>query len=169
MRHLLVCLALAACTNNGPMNPGGGDDDAQPDAGPGPGSDVLPKQGAWYYAESTAVHSSCNQNVQGENGEFAIDQVSPASFRIIPNDGTAPFTCSLSHGSFDCPDRAWDMEDLHPGLDANLTVHGTATGTFSASSRATGQQKATVTCTGTSCSQLGLPCTFDVNFVIAAR
>jgi hypothetical protein len=170
MRYLLVCFALAACTNNGPMTPIG-DDDVQPDAGPGSGSgaDVLPQKGAWYYADSTAVHSSCNQAVQGENGEFSIDSVLAGSFHVIPNDGTTPFTCSLDHGAFDCPDRAWKMQSLQPAYDANLTVHGTAAGTFSSSVRAAGQQKATVTCTGSDCASLGLPCTFDVNFVIAAR
>jgi hypothetical protein len=163
MRRLFVCLVLAACTNN--ATPPG----EEPDAGPGPGSDVSPRAGGWYYADSTPVHNTCTQNVQGEAGEFAIDKVLDGSFHVIPNDGTTPFTCSLTHGSFDCPDRAWDTRDLRPGVDAVLTVHGTADGTFSSSVRATGQQKATVTCTGSGCSSLGLPCTFDVNFVIAAH
>jgi hypothetical protein len=167
MSRYLVCLVLAACTNNGPMTPGGGDDDA-PDAGT-TNPDVLPRAGAWYYEESTPVHNTCSQAVQGEDGSFGIDNVLAGSFHVIPNDGTTPFTCSLTNGSFDCPDRAWETRDLRPSVDAVLTAHGTAAGTFSSTTRATGQQKATVTCTGTACASLGLPCTFDVNFVIVAR
>ena len=132
-RLLFVSLLVAsACATNGPTP---GDDDAPTD-----NPDIRPTAGRWYYADSTAVHSSCNQPVQGENGEFAIDNVLPGSFHIIPNDGTTPFTCSNVNGTFDCPDRAWHTEDLRPGADAVVTVHGTATGTFSSSLRATGQQ-----------------------------
>ncbi|HUS32881.1 MAG TPA: hypothetical protein VMZ53_30475 [Kofleriaceae bacterium] len=169
MRQLLVCFALAACTtNNGPMSSGDDDgDDAAPDAGTSTTS-VTPVAGLWYYAESSAVHSSCSQPVQGEAGEFGIDMVTKSAFRIVPNDGTLPFSCTLAGAEFDCPDRAWDSEEL-ANLDATLIVHGTAEGTFSSSTRATGQQHATVTCTGSDCGSLGLPCTFDVNFVIRAR
>jgi hypothetical protein len=160
-RLLLVCFVFAAaCVNNGPMS--GGDDT------PDPPSNISPRAGSWYYAESTAVRSSCKQAVQGEEGEFAITDVTASGFRVLPNDGTSPFTCLLNGADFDCPDRAWDTEDLS-GLDATVTVHGTADGTFSSAARGVGQQHATVTCSGSDCSSLGLPCTFDVDFVIAAR
>ena len=168
MPRYFVCLVLVACTNNGPMTPGGDDDDAPgPDAGTQ--ADVSPRAGAWHYTESTPVHNTCNHTVQGEDGTFAIDNVLAGSFHVIPNDGTSPFTCSLAHGSFDCPDRVWQTEDLRPSIDAVLTAHGTATGTFSSSIRAAGQQKLTVTCQGSACASLGASCTFDVNFVIAAQ
>ena len=52
--------------------------------------------------------------------------------------------------------------------DSTLDFRAAAQGTFSSSTRGTGTQQATVTCTGPDCASLGsFPCTFQVSFQIA--
>ncbi|HSD86630.1 MAG TPA: hypothetical protein VLB44_03920, partial [Kofleriaceae bacterium] len=59
---------------------------------------------------------------------------------------------------------------LHPSFDAIITMHASASGTFSTDTRGSGRQTATVACTGSSCGQLGTwPCNFKVDYQIAAR
>lgn len=150
---------------------GGGGGGSGSGSGGGGGGSVTPKIGAWNYAEVTPVSNTCNPNIQhGEAGNFAIDAASLTSFHVVPNDGTDPFTCTLaSAGAFDCPDRAAAVQDERPTLDAVLTVHVIASGTFSDAAHATGAQHATVDCAGTQCALLGaLPCTFAQNFAIVA-
>jgi len=162
-RTLLVSLLFAsACVVNN--DPGG--DDAPP-----PVLELTPRIGTWYYAETTPVSNNCGYHVDGSAGDFVIDQATSTSFHVDPTDSTAPFTCTLSsNGAYECPDRASDTSDLHPSLDAVITVHAIASGTFSTDTRATGRQTATVDCTGSSCRQLGAwPCTFKVDYQIAAR
>ena len=128
---------------------------------------IVPRAGVWNYTEVTPVSNTCGSQVgQAENGSFGIDQTSAAGFRILPQDGTDPFLCSLNDASFNCPDRAAGSRDLG---DAHIAYRATANGTFSSSIHATGSQQATVTCTGTQCGALGVsfPCNFAVNFVIA--
>ncbi len=148
-------------------------DDTTSDAGIGSGSSggaISPTAGSWYYDEVTQVATTCPTGVNhGEAGDFAIDQIAAASFRVIPVDGTDPFTCSLTGKAFDCPNRASFVQG-YP--NATVTVHSTATGVFSTASRATGHQDATVDCVGTGCAALAgtaFPCTFKVHFTIAAR
>jgi len=164
-----AALALAACTTNN--NPPGGDD--MPPPPPPPPGGVAPEAGSWEYAEITPVSSNCPQAAtQGENGAFLIDQVAAASFRIVPNDGTDPFTCSLaSGGGFGCPNRLAEVVDERPALDAVFTIHATADGTFQSSTHGTGRQDANVDCAGTGCALTGatFPCQFTVDFVIAAN
>ena len=164
-----AALALAACTTNN--NPPGGDD--MPPPPPPPPGGVAPAAGSWEYAEITPVSSNCPQAAtQGENGAFLIDQVAAASFRIVPNDGTDPFTCSLaSGGGFGCPNRLAEVVDERPALDAVFTIHATADGTFQSSTHGTGRQDANVDCAGTGCALTGatFPCQFTVDFVIAAN
>jgi hypothetical protein len=162
-RILLVCLLFAAaCVVNN--DPGG--DDAPP-----PGIELTPRVGTWYYAETTPVSNNCGYQIGASVGDFSISAVTGSSFQVDPDDGTAPFTCSLSgSGDYLCPDRAAKTADLHPGFDAVITMHAVASGTFSADTRASGQQTATVSCAGLSCSGLGTwPCTFKVDYVVAAR
>jgi hypothetical protein len=169
MRPLLVRLALvlfSACTNGG--GGGGGDDTQSPpvDAPPTNGS-VTPQTGTWRYANTTPVSSTCPGNIMQTPGSFVIDQSSTTSFHIVPGDGTAPFTCTLNGKAFDCPDRAAGEEDYRPGLDLVATFRAQAAGTFSSATRATGRQKATVTCTGSACMAIGtFPCTIEVDFEI---
>ena len=89
----------------------------------------------------------------------------------MPNDGTAPFTCSLNGSAYNCPDRAAGVQDLRPAVDALITVRAVANGTFSSATRATGRQEATATCAGTQCAATGasFPCTVRVDYVIQAR
>ena len=167
--RLVLCLALIACSSNN--DPNGGDDaPAEVDASMTGGS-VTPLVGAWFYDEVTPVSSTCPASISNGTGSFAIDIASSTMFRIVPGDGTAPFTCTLSGKAFDCPNRAAATEDYRPAVDAVVTVNAIANGTFSSSTQASGRQKATVTCTGTQCSATGasFPCTIDVNFVIRAR
>jgi hypothetical protein len=137
----------------------------------GTGADVTPKVGAWHYGEVTPLSSTCSTTIQqaDQPGDFAIDQASATTFHVIPDDSTAPFTCTLSNGAFNCPDRAAFSHDYHPDADAIVTAHATASGTFSTSTQATGRQDATVDCTGTACAALGtLPCSLSVHFAISA-
>ncbi|MEO8703078.1 MAG: hypothetical protein ABI867_23740 [Kofleriaceae bacterium] len=178
MSRTLFCLAFASfvltsCTTNN----GGDDDDDDPgtDAGPGPGpgpNDVAPKAGGWHYAEVTPVSNTCPANTPtGENGNFLIDQVGATSFRVVPNDGTPAFTCTLAAGgAFDCPNRAAAVQDLRPGIDAVITALATADGVFAAATRGNGGQTVDVTCAGTQCNLAGtgLPCRVAVDFRIEA-
>jgi hypothetical protein len=166
-RLLLVCLALSACNNNN-----GNGDDAPPVDGSSNPTPVTPRIGGWEYDEVTPVSSTCPGNLsQGGTGAFAIDQSSTSSFHVVPNDGTAAFTCTLNGSAFDCPDRAAAVQDLRPQVDAVVTLRAIARGTFSSATRATGRQEATATCAGTQCSATGasFPCTVKVDFVIQAR
>lgn len=164
-----VLAVTAACVTNA----GKGDDDGHGSgsgSGSGSGATISPRAGTWRYGEITPVSTTCNASTpRGEAGGFVVDQVIPASFRILPGDGTAPFTCTSSAAQFSCPNRASLVMDYHPSLDAVLTIHATANGMFSDSSHATGRQSATVDCVGTDCIVLGsLPCAFAVDFEIHA-
>ena len=168
-----TAIALVACNTQG-SGPGDDDDDDEVPKVDGsmPNDPVQPKAGGWHYAETTPISSTCPANTPtGANGNFVIDQVTAASFHVVPNDGTAPFTCTLSGGQFDCPDRAAATEDYRPQVDAVLTAHATADGTLTSTTRATGRQRATVSCAGTQCDALGpntFPCSAEVSFVIEA-
>ena len=116
------------------------------------------------------MSSTCSVGTtHGESGDFFIDELAAGSFRIVPGDGTAPFTCASTGASFQCPNRASFVMDYRPSVDAQLTVHATVTGAFSDGGHATGKQDATVDCAGTQCGTLGpLPCAFTVDFAIRA-
>ena len=160
--YLALALALAACTSN----------ESADDAPPPPPGDVTPVAGTWGYQEITKVSSNCpNDLSRFEGGNFLVDQVGGASFRIVPGDGTNPFSCSLGDASFDCPQRLADTIDERPGADAVFTIQATADGRFSDSRHGSGRQDATVDCSGTACSLAGVPfpCTFSVDFVIVAQ
>ena len=154
-----IALVLVACVNNG----GGNGDDVID-----PGADVQPVAGAWSYSD-TPVSDTCPGDVKTEeSGTFAIDSVTAAGFRIVPGDGTDPFACDLSGGDFNCPDRVKDVEDLRPSVDAVITVHASATGTFSSTAAGTGSQNANATCAGADCDIQGnvFPCSASVHFTI---
>ena len=173
-RIALLGLALAltsapACgvTAGPPGNPSGGPTGGP--TGPSGGGSISPRGGSWAYGEVTPVSSTCSMNTpHGQDGDFVIDQASASSFRIVPGDTTAPFTCTTNGAKFSCPNRASLVMDV-PGVDATITVHATASGTFSDTTHATGSQQATVDCAGSQCALIGpLPCNFAVNFEIHA-
>jgi hypothetical protein len=152
-----------------------GDDSTSTDGGDGSGSgsnhgsDVTPQVGTWHYAQVTPVSNTCNPMLQhGEQGDFLIDAAQATSFHVIPGDGLGDFTCTLASGMFDCPNRAAFVQDYHPTVDAVITVHVAASGTFSDATHGTGLQQATVDCVGTQCAAIGTPCTFSQNFAIVA-
>ena len=165
-RIKIVVLALVFAGCGGETQTQGGVD------GGTNGGSVTPRVGSWHYAEVTPLSSTCSTTIQqaDQPGDFAIDQSSPTTFHVIPNDSTAPFTCTLSNGAFDCPNRVAFAHDYHPAVDAAVTAHATAGGTFSSSTQATGHQDATVDCTGSACASLGtVPCSVSVHFAISAQ
>jgi hypothetical protein len=178
MRTTIACFALAltasACIiHEGEDGPGTGNGSGSGSGSGSGGGSVTPHSGRWFYDETTPVSSNCPGIInQAEAGDFRIEQSTSAGFRVEPEDGTAPFPCTLSGTSFDCPERASDTQDYRDdGFDAVVTIHATAQGTFSSPSRASGRQDATVSCTGTQCNALAagaLPCHFTVDFVIQA-
>lgn len=187
MRNTIACLALALTTlsaacvaEGGDPEPGGGGGGGGSGSGSGSGSgnggggSVTPQEGRWYYDETTPVTSDCSTIInQADAGDFGISQATAAGFRVIPEDGTAPFDCTLSGSSFTCPERASSTQDYRTnGIDAVVTIDAEASGTFSAANRASGRQEAIVSCTGSQCATLGagaLPCAFTVDFVVRAR
>ncbi len=164
---------LAACASNS-----GDDTGPNPDGNTTMGSDsgnngdVQPRAGAWSYTDAP-VSSTCPNNVPTEEaGSFVIDQVTASGFRVVPGDGTDPFPCTLGGGgNFDCPDRVKTVEDLRPSLDAVITVHASASGSFSSATAGTGEQHADATCAGTQCNAAGnvFPCAASVTFTIQAQ
>jgi hypothetical protein len=157
MTRLVVIGFLVACNASSSMSP-------DPDVPTG--GDVTPATGTWQYDEVMPVSNTCGSVIsQFEDGKFAIASASRSSFQIRPGDGTAPFTCTLSHGGFDCPSRADRVLDERPSIDAMITIHATASGSFSTSMAGTGQQHVQLACTGTQCARVAVfPCAFSVNF-----
>jgi hypothetical protein len=171
MRLLLVCFVLTAC-NNGNNSDGMmmGDDEPPADAPP-PGGNVTPQVGAWSYSQVTPVSSTCPASFGNGTGNFGIDSSSTTGFHVVPNDGTAPFNCTLAGKSFNCPDRAASHQDLRPGVDAVLDGRAIASGTFASNTQASGRQELTVACAGTQCGVTGatFPCKITVDFVVRAQ
>jgi hypothetical protein len=130
---------------------------------------ILPVAGTWTYGETTQVSGTCNASItQIESGPFQISSVTATGYRITPNDGTAPFTCtSNATEGFRCPNRATAFIDLRRFFDAQLTIRASATGQFIDSRRAVGKQDFVVTCVGTKCHLVGpSPCGYVVNFEV---
>src|SRR5258708_7646598 len=103
-RITLVALALAV-TSGCVVDAGDGEADTDSIE-----SDItiLPLAGTWIYGPVTPLSTTCSTSIaQGESGPFTVDTVTASTFRVIPNDGTAPFTCtSLANSKFGCPNRA---------------------------------------------------------------
>jgi hypothetical protein len=178
-RIAFVGLALALTSACGTVPPGGDGSHSGSNTGPAPDggtvpepvpSSVSPRAGVWNYGEVTPVSTTCSAvTPHGEDGDFAIDQVLAASFRILPGDGTSPFVCTWNTVGFSCPARLSFVADSRPAVDAVITGHATATGKFSDSGHGTGRQNAKIDCTGTRCAQIGtFPCDFAVDFAIHA-
>jgi hypothetical protein len=161
MTRLVLVGFLVACNASSSMS-------SMPPNPDGPTAvDVTPATGMWQYGEFTPVSNTCGSAISTfEDGNFAIDSASSASFHIVPRDGTAPFTCALSHGGFDCRNRADRMVSKRPAVDAVITVHATASGSFSTPTAGTGQQHVDLSCTGTQCTLAPFPCAFTVDFSI---
>jgi hypothetical protein len=158
-------------SDTGPGPDGGTDPGPDGGTGPGSGSSVSPRAGVWTYGELTPVSSTCSAvTPHGEAGDFAIDHLLPASFRIAPADGTAPFVCTWNTVGFSCPARASFVVDNRPGVDAVITGHATATGRFSDGDHGAGRQNARIDCTGAQCAVIGpFPCDVAVDFAIHTR
>jgi hypothetical protein len=162
-----VTSSLAGCLDNGDL------DNQDPDEAQlgTVESDItiLPAAGTWTYGPLIPLATTCNAPgiAEGESGPFRLDGVTTTAFRVTPNDGTAPFSCSYSEGQFSCPNRAIAVVDLRPSLDAKFTVKVTATGVMSDSRHAKGKQDALVTCVGTKCNLFGpMPCGFVDTFEV---
>lgn len=165
MRTAIACLIATLVPLTACVTSEGDDDNTNQNTNPL----VVPVEGEWYYLDVTPISSNCSAGDDGTAGDFGITAASAAGFTVI-DGSTDPFTCSLSGGAFNCPNRASAVEDLRPTYDAVLTAHATAQGTFSSATRGSGTQEATVTCTGSACSLYGTwPCNFKVSFQIAAR
>jgi hypothetical protein len=151
-----LCLVLTACTDNT-----GGNDDP-----------FSPAEGAWSYSD-TVKSNTCPGDVDVQvAGAFAITNVTDSDFRIVPNDGTEPFSCDLlSDNRFNCPDRVKSVEDLRPDIDAVITIHASASGTFSSAESGSGSQNANASCEGSDCDAAGdvFPCSASVDFQISAE
>lgn len=180
--------AGAACTYNDAgdddsADDGGGDGDGDGDGDGGddgdgdggdPGGDADPRSGSWGYAEYAPNRNDCNLDPSYGNGggRFGLDNHGDGTFTIIPGDGTDPFLCTLDGASFDCPDRATEVEEVDGGYDATLVGHAVADGVFATDESGSGTQTATITCAGSDCglaeAALGVdfPCTLEVDFVI---
>jgi len=169
---LVVIVAVAGCgSSSDHHNPPPDGPTTHSDAPQGMSS-VAPRAGLWDYSD-TPVSNTCPPNTPtGQAGSFVIDQLIATSFRITPGDGTPAFPCSYDTAGFNCPDRLTHVEDLRPGVDAVVSVHAVASGSFSSSTHGTGNQTATATCTGSQCDALGVgafPCMAKVQFIITAR
>lgn len=158
---MVTFVAATACVNHT------GDDTHDPDGGI-IGHPVTPETGVWSYDAVTRTSNDCNAAINADSpGNFLIVTSSATTFHVDPNDGQPVFDCSLSNGSFDCPNRIADVQDFRPTVDAVATVHVDADGSFSSSTHGTGAQKATVDCIGASCAAYGpWPCHFQQNFAI---
>ncbi len=133
-----------------------------------PGTEPTP--GVWSYDETGASMNSCNYDGVVSNGGGSFRLVAEGDgYRIQPEDGSAPFTCSLSGDELDCPDRAAVEEELS-GLDAKLVIHVVASATVDSDSELSGTQTGSVTCVGEDCAAVAatvgasLPCDFSVDF-----
>jgi hypothetical protein len=155
---------------------GGDTTDGGGDAGDGSG-DVAPRSGVWDYSEYVPSQNDCNIPADYGDGDggFGLQYDGAGTFTVFPNDGTANFDCDLDGADFNCPDRLTEEVDVDQSLDATLTGHATAEGTFSDAENATGSQTAIVDCAGADCALLeattgaDFPCTFAVDFVIDWR
>jgi hypothetical protein len=170
MRTIIACLVaaasiapLTACVTNKD-----GGDDNDDDYNDNMSALIVPVEGQWHYLDVTQISSNCSAGDDGTAGSFGITGASASGFTVIDGE-TDPFPCSLSGNTFNCPNRASSIEDLRPDVDAVITAHATAQGTFSSATRGSGTQEASVTCTGTACSAAGTwPCQFKVSFQIGA-
>lgn len=181
MRFASLCmislLATTACVSsedddsdddntNDTGDPGDASDDGD-DGDDGTPTTYVPRIGTWGYAEVTPVSSSCPAAIdEVGDGDFVIDRADSASFHVIPDDGTAPFTCVTAGSSYTCPDRAAGSVD-YPALGATVTFRATASGTFRSATSAAGRQTLTATCTGSGCPQS--TCSITVDFVVSAQ
>ncbi len=161
-RISLVALVLAAASGCAIDSADAGDTESIESA-----VTIRPLAGTWTYSEIAPISTNCNTNaVHLSIKSFTVDTVAASSFRIVPSNGTAPFTCTISASSaFSCPNRAPVSVDLRPSTDAQLTLHLTATGVFSDSSHALGKQDAAVSCVGSQCNKVApMPCGFVDDF-----
>lgn len=132
---------------------------------------LTPHEGRWHYNKVTPFSTTCPSNVQGEYGDFAIDQASSTSFRIVSDNGTDPSPCSVDETKFDCFSRAAKIDDFRPIVDAVVTVYPKNAGEFTADAKhASGRQEGYVDCVGTQCNTFDstFPCNFIVSFKINA-
>ena len=133
--------------------------------------DIQPLSGLWYFDEGAIFDDSCVYEDKPTNGSglFAVKNNGDSTFTIDTADGTDPFLCSLSGRKFTCPERAQSDIPIAE-LNSTLKVHVSASGELSSSSKASGYQKATISCEGTMCKpaadflNIALPCSYSIRF-----
>ena len=135
------------------------------------GCSSAPTPGAWSYRDFGAAQNSCNSDDVVDNGDggFRLRDLGADAYRVEPNDGSAPFECTLDGSDLDCPNRANETVQVG-GFDAELVVHVVAKATVVDSETMEGTQDGDVTCQGTACGTLAavagtsFPCAFSVDF-----
>jgi hypothetical protein len=128
---------------------------------------VLPVAGSWDYKETSTVSGTCNAKFrQFEDGAFTVDSVTSTGFRIVPRNGTPPFSCLVNtSGGFNCPTRAALNLSFRPVVDVALNMRASATGVFVNNRLVLGKQNLVINCTGSHCPIVGpSPCGYLVNF-----
>ncbi|HET6582483.1 MAG TPA: hypothetical protein VFG69_03525, partial [Nannocystaceae bacterium] len=149
------------------------------DGGNDTGVDVDPQDGPWEYDENGTTTNDCSFVEQPSNG-FGIYELvitGPGAFTITPGDGTVPFECEYSGGSYDCPERLQGDLGLDMGTGADATGHVIVgiEGALQSSTEMTGEQQGRIECEGADCvlaSQvLGVtfPCEFTIPFTGTAQ
>ena len=137
----------------------------------------MPQEGLWAYMEGAEVVDDCdiNEGPVQDDGNFTLADNGDGSFLVTPEDGTAPFACTLSGMSFPCTERFFGESDMGKmGLDALITITGVVDGNFTDAAAMAGFQTLTGACTGNDCSWLEklvgytFPCTVSVEFAATA-
>jgi hypothetical protein len=136
----------------------------------GNGGSAEPRSGAWSFTRGEIFDDTCHfaDPPVDPNGSFSLTNHGDGTLTITPGE-QAPFQCSMSGSSFDCPSRA-DEDITVTGIDAAVHVQATAEGSFSSDTACSGHETANFSCTGTACdavqTYLGttFPCSYSAHF-----
>lgn len=141
--------------------------------GPG-GGEVRPKSGTWGIAFSAPSVNTCGTEVDITSGDFRVTDNGDGTFTVDPQDGNAPFDCTIDGDSFECPERVHATLS-QSGIDAVVTVKIREEGTFSSSTEATGVRSGSAVCVGSACStveqvfKVTFPCEAEAEFVASHK
>jgi hypothetical protein len=138
--------------------------------GGGSGS-INPTSGVWFFNAGTVTSDTCNYSDTpvDPSGNFQLTNNGDGTLLITPDDGTDPFTCTLSVPSMNCPDRA-DVDIDSAPLAAVFHVHATLQAAFSSDTAMSGSQTANITCDGAQCDMaaemigITVPCSYTQSF-----
>ncbi len=129
-------------------------------------SDANPRTGTWGYLSYTPIENGCGfADLFDSSGDFGLRNNDNESFTVFVDFD--PFDCDIDGNDYSCPDMLHVVEDT--GV-ATLTADGTAEGTFSGNTAASGSREVTVDCIGGDCalaetlSGASFPCTFTVSY-----